>query len=270
MLRREHEVADAEHRVRPGGKDGDPLGVVERLVEREGDFRALGAADPVALHHLNRLGPVDRAEIEQLVGVVGDAEEPLLEIAGLDRRPAALADADAALVAQHLLVGQRRVAGGAPVGRGAPAVGEVVLVQLQEPPLGPAVVLRVRGGELAIPVEARAHLLQLAAHRLHVLVGPLLRVGLVLDRGVLGGQAEGVEAEREEHVVALHPLPARRRVARRHRVPVPDVQVAAGVGQHREEEVRLALVRVGRAVEPVDRPAPPPARLDLGGVVIGR
>ena len=145
-----------------------------------------------------------------------------------------------------------------------------MLVELEEPPLGPAVVLRVGGGELAIPVEARAHLLQLAAHRLHVLVGPLLGVRLVLDRGVLRGQAEGVEAEREEHVVALHPLPARRRVARRHRVPVPDVQIPAGVGQHREEEVGLALVRVGRAVEAVDRPAPPPARLDLARVVVRR
>ena len=35
---------------------------------------------------------------------------------------------------------------------------------------------------------------------------PLARLGAALDRGVLGGQAEGVEADREEHVVALHPL----------------------------------------------------------------
>ena len=33
---------------------------------------------------------------------------------------------------------------------------------------------------------------------------PLQRVDAALDRGVLGRQAEGVEAHREEHVVAVH------------------------------------------------------------------
>ena len=267
---REHEVADAEDGIGAGGEDSDAVGVVERLVEREGDLRAFGAADPVALHHLDRLWPVDRGEVEQLVGVVGDAEEPLLEVAGLDDRGAALAVAVAEVVAQHLFVGQHGAAGGAPVGGGAVAVGQAVLVELEEPPLGPAVVLRVGGGEFAVPVEAGAHLLELAAHRLDVAVGPLFGVRVVLDGGVFGGQAEGVEAEREEHVVALHPLPAGGGVAGGHRVPVADVQVAAGVGQHGEEEVGLARVLIGRAVEAVDRPSSAPARLDLGGVVGGR
>ena len=34
---------------------------------------------------------------------------------------------------------------------------------------------------------------------------PVERVAAALDRGVLGGQPEGVEADREEHVVAVHP-----------------------------------------------------------------
>ena len=273
VFRGEHEVADAEDGVGAGGEDGDAVDIAEiagGVVEREGDFRAFGAADPVALHHLDRFGPVDGAEVEQLVGVVGDAEEPLLEVARLDDRAAAFAGTRSSVVAQHLLVGQYGAAGWAPVGGGASAVGEAVAVELEEPPLGPAVVLRIGGGELAIPVEAGAHLLELAAHRLDVAVGPLFGVGAVLDRGVFGGQAECVEAEREEHVVALHALPAGGGVAGGHRVPVPDVQIAAGVGEHGQEEVGGAVVLVGGAVEAVDLPAPPPARLDLAGVVVGQ
>ena len=269
VLGGEDEIADAKHGVGSRGEDADAIDLAGRLVEREGDFSALGAADPVALHQLDRLGPVDRGEVEQLIGVVGDAEEPLLEISGLDDGFAALAAADAGVVAVDLLIGEHGHAGGAPVGGGASAIGEAVVVELQEPPLGPAVVLRVGGRELAVPVEARAHVLKLAAHPLDVVVGPLLGVCVVLDRGVFGGQAERVEGDGEHHVEALHALPTRGNVARSHGVPVADMEVAARVGQHGEQEVGRALVVVGRAVEPIGVPAGAPARLDFGGVVVG-
>ena len=73
---------------------------------------------------------------------------------------------------------------------------------------------------------------QLAAHVGDVLVGPCLGVDAALDGGVLGRQAEGVEADREEHVVAAHAHVAGAGIRGRHGVPVPDVQVAGGVGQH--------------------------------------
>ena len=53
--------------------------------------------------------------------------------------------------------------------------------------------------------------LQLLAHALDVGIGPGLGVDAALDGGVLGGQAEGVEADREEDVVALHAHEARAR-----------------------------------------------------------
>ena len=44
----------------------------------EGDFDAFAAADPVALHGEDLLGPVDEAaEVKEFVGVLGYAEEPL-------------------------------------------------------------------------------------------------------------------------------------------------------------------------------------------------
>ena len=85
------------------------------------------------------LGPVDLVEVvEQPVGVVGDPEEPLLELAHLDLVPAALAAA-----VDHLLVGEHGLVVRAPLDRRLLAVREAALEQLQEDPLRPAVVARL-------------------------------------------------------------------------------------------------------------------------------
>ncbi len=86
--------------------------------------------------------------VEQLLGVVGDLEEPLLEVALLDQVARPLAGA----VGQHLLVGQHGLAAGAPVDGGALAVGQARLEQPQEDPLGPADVVGVVALDLAAPV----------------------------------------------------------------------------------------------------------------------
>ena len=49
-------------------------------------------------------------------------------------------------------------------------VSQTVLVQLQEDPLGPLVVLGVGGVDLAIPVKGEAQRLELAAEMVHVLL----------------------------------------------------------------------------------------------------
>ncbi len=74
-----HEEGRAEERVRAGGEDG----IVDvELLAAEVHLGALAAADPVALHRLHVLGPLDPVEVaEQPLGVVGDAQEPLLELA---------------------------------------------------------------------------------------------------------------------------------------------------------------------------------------------
>ena len=89
-----------------------------------------------------------------------------------------------------------------------------------------------------------------------------------LDGRVLGGQAEGIEADGEEDVVAVHAQEARARVGRRLDVPVADVQVARGVGVHREQVVvGLAVVVEVGVVEPQLLPASLPVGLDGGRVV---
>ena len=77
----------------------------------EVDLGALGAADPVRLLGPDRGRPIEAVELEQLIGVGGRPQEPLLEVAFLDEGAAAPA---AAIGSLDLLAGQRPVVG-APV-----------------------------------------------------------------------------------------------------------------------------------------------------------
>ena len=122
VLGREHEEGRAVQRVRPRREDGD-VGV--ELLDAEDDLGALAPADPVALDRLRALGPVAarrQVEAEQLVGVGGDLEEPLLEVAQLDQRAAALA-----VAVDHVLVRDHGLVVRAPVHRRRLAVGEPAL-----------------------------------------------------------------------------------------------------------------------------------------------
>ena len=143
MLGGEDEEGGAEESVGPGGEDGE---VELELLAAEDDLGALGAADPVALHRHHVLGPgLEQVEVlEQAVGVLGDPEEPLLEVALLDEGAAALA-----VAVDHLLVGEHGLVVRAPLDRGLVAVGEVALEQAQEDPLGPAVVLGLEWLEIS-------------------------------------------------------------------------------------------------------------------------
>ena len=64
--------------------------------------------------------------------------------------------------------------------------------------------------------------------------GGTLRIVVEPNPSLAGLQqlTERIKANREHHVVAAHPHEARARIGRRHREPVTDVQVAAGIGQH--------------------------------------
>ena len=121
-------------------RSSSPPGVMVGRRGLEDDLAALGPADPVRLLDLDRLGQVDAAEVEQLVGVLRDPQVPLVEVALLDLRAAAPAVAVGAL---DLLAGERPVVR-APVDRRLLAVGQAGLQELQEEPLVPAVVRRGR------------------------------------------------------------------------------------------------------------------------------
>ena len=140
-----------EQGVRASGEHTDRL---VAPIDAEVDVGALGSSDPVALHGEDAIGPVALEPVhvvEQTLGVVGDLEVPLIELT--------LGDDGATTVAAavlDLLVGQHGLVVGAPVGPRVLAVGQPLLEELQEEPLGPVVVLLVGGVQSLAPVEGDA------------------------------------------------------------------------------------------------------------------
>ena len=105
VLGRQHHVGGAEQRVRPGGEDADACVAARRSAPIRNckvHLRAFAAADPVPLHFLERIAPVDGVEVlQQPLGVGGDAQHPLAHRLADDREAA-----DLALAVHDLLVGQ--------------------------------------------------------------------------------------------------------------------------------------------------------------------
>ncbi len=121
VLRRQHHVGRAEQRVGAGREDLDLL-----VADREAHAGAVAAPDPVALHGLDLLRPVQPVQVvDQPVGVRGDPHHPLAQVPPEHGEVAALA----AAVGGDLLVGQHRAQAGAPVHRRLGQVGQAVLVQ---------------------------------------------------------------------------------------------------------------------------------------------
>ena len=136
--------------IRPGAR-----------LQRKLHARALRPSDPVPLHRQNLVGPAREPvrRIEELVGVGGNPEEPLLEVARFDRRAAAPAAA-----VHDLFVGQNRVVHWTPVHRGLAPIGEPFLEHADEEPLVPLVIVGIARGDLALPRVADAEALELALH----------------------------------------------------------------------------------------------------------
>src|SRR5690606_15318242 len=120
-----------------------------------------------------------------------------------------------------------------------------------EDPLRPLVVARVGGVDRVVPVVHRARALELPREVGDVLRDQLHRVGADLEREILRVDAEGVEADRLEDVVALEAPEATVDVRAREGVDVAHVQpLGGGVGEHHQVVERAArlverLLRVG-------------------------
>ena len=270
VLGRQHEEGGAEQRVGTGREDRD---VDAEVVLPEDHLGALRAADPVALHGQHALGPrLERLHVvEQAVGVVGDLEEPLLEVLRLDRRAAPLA-----VPVDDLLVRQHRLVLRAPVDGRRALVRQAAVEQLQEDPLRPVVVLRIGGRQLARPVDRPAHPVHLLADLRDVAADDVAGRLAGADGGVLGRQPERVVAHRVQHQVAVAPLEVRDDVAHRVVRHVPHVEVARRVREHLEHvavrpPVRLRVGGVRRLEGSLGRPHGLPAGLDrLVVVALGR
>ena len=241
MLRSHGQVGHAHERVGAGGEDAERRGALGDLEMR---LDALGAANPMALHRADRLGPaLERIEPgEQFLGVIGDPEEPLRDQAPLDRGARA-----PALAVDDLLVGEHRLIDRVPVDQRSFLVDEALPEQLQKKPLLPPVIVRPAGRELAAPIVAETQALELGAHVLDVGVGPLGGRDAVLDGGVLGRQPEGVPAHGLQDIPAPHALVARDHIPDGVVADMPHVELPARIGEHRETVKLLAPGILGGA-----------------------
>ena len=246
VLGSQDKEGDAKKGIGSRGEDGDLAlvaldGLAILVAQGKVDLGALGATDPVGLHLLDALGPAGELlqVVEQLLRVLGDFEVPLLKVALLG-----LGAAAPALALSDLLVGQNGLAGGAPVDRVLLAVDQALFPQLLKDPLTPAVVVGAAGLDHAIQIVGEAHALHRGERLVHVLIRPGGSLRVVLDGGVLGRQAKGIEADGMQHVVAAHAGLTGHGIADGVVARVAHVQVARRIREHLEH-VLLGLAVVG-------------------------
>ena len=195
----------------------------------------MAAADPVALLGLDALDVIHIVQIvDQALGILRDGEHPLTLLLAHDLAAAALAD-----TVDDLFVGEHALAARAPVDGHGGLIGQTVLIHLQEDPLRPLIVARIGRIDRTVPVKAVAEHFELLGEVGNVVFRHDSRVDMVLDGVVLGRQAEGVKADREQNVVALHPALAADDIHRRERARVADVQALAGGVRELDQAVKL-------------------------------
>ncbi len=195
---------------------------------------------------------------EEPLGVVGDAEEPLAQVA-LDHLEATALTVSV----DDLFVGEHRLVVGTPVHRRLRLVGEAPVEQLQEQPLVPAVVVGVMRGQLPPPVVHGTQTLDLLGHLADLGLGVLPGMDAGADGGVLGREPEAVPTDGREDVVPPHRHEAGEQVAVGVVADVTLVQRPGRVGIH-AQVVELGPGGVGLHLEDArGGPALLPLGLDL-------
>ena len=236
MLRGHDHEGDAVERIAPGRVD---LHHVFGTGDREIHECAFGAADPghfLLLDAVREIEPVEA--VKKLVRVFGDPQIP-----DVLRQLDDVAVADIAFAALGVFVGKDDLAVRAVVDERFRTEYEAVLEQFQEDPLGPLVVIRTRGREFPAPVEGEADAFQLICEVLDILLRNDVRVGVRLDRVVFRRQAEGVIAEREQDVIALHAALSGEHFDARIGLDMADVHAGARRIRELDEAVPLRLFR---------------------------
>ncbi len=263
MFRSQHHVTGSGQRVRPGGEHREGGGWISG--DRKGDLGPLRSADPVGLHGADTLGPaVELIQVlEQCLGVVGDAQKPLIQLPLLHQGPGTPGSA----VGIHLFVRQHRLVDGIPVDRRVLAVRQPTVKEFKEQPLGPAVVIAVAGRLFAIPVDGQSETVELAAHLFDVSVRPFAGVDIPFDRCVLCRKAEGIPSHRMKNGMAAHPLHPRDHIRDHVVAHVTHVQSSRGIREHRQRVENRSCRILWGSVRPKVTPTRLPALLQFGGLV---
>ena len=247
MLWSQNHKSNTKSSIGTGGKYPDLLFLYSGVVKGKGNLSALALAYPVPLHYFYPLWPVNAIMFHKLIGIFGDAEEPLLQISPTHCGTTALTEAPA----HYLFISQHRLAVGAPVNRSLAPISQISIVKLQEEPLCPLVVLRQAGNYLSTPVVDSAYALELTAHVFDILHRPGKGMNAPLDSGILGGQTKGIETHRVKYIITLQSLKSGVNIRWCHGIPVPDMEVARGIGEHSQCIKFGAGVILSNFVEPI-------------------
>ena len=263
VFRCQHHVARPREGVGSGGEHGDRL--ILCSLNAEADLRPFRATDPVGLHGAHPFRPALEGVqvVEQRLGVVGDAQEPLIQLALFHQS----SGAPGAAVTIHLLIGQHGLVDGIPVDGGVLAIGQPPFEQFKEQPLGPAVVVAVAGRLFAAPIDRKAKAIQLRPHLIDVAVGPLAGVHIAFDRRVFSGKSEGIPAHRMQHGMAPHALNPGDHIGDHVVAHMAHVQASRGVREHRQGKESGLLTSFFCGVHPIRLPTLLPALLQRSGVI---
>ena len=259
VVRGQHQIGGSVNGVGSGGEDADRLRRSAPIGRHhaETQFSPFRAADPVGLHRAHPLRPARQGGqvIHQGIGIGGDAQKPLAQQAFFHLCPRAPGPP----FAIHLFVGQHGLVDRIPVDAGLLLIGQAGIEELQEQPLGPAVVVGMAGGDLPLPVDRKAQPLQLAAHLGNVLLGPVRRIDAPFNRRVLRRQPERIPAHRMQHAPAPHALHAGIDIGDHIVAHMAHVQAPRGIGEHREGIAGLSFALLRGVVQIEFTPAPLPA-----------
>ena len=129
-----------------------------------------------------------------------------------------------ALAVHDFFIGQHRPQCGTPVDGHFGDIGQTTFVQLEKDPLSPAVVVRIAGRYLTVPVIREAKSLNLTPEGLNIALGGLSWMGSGFNSVLFGGQPERVPAHRMQDVKAAHPLVAGQNIGRRVALRMADMQ----------------------------------------------
>ena len=146
---RNNHISSAEERIGPCCVD------TQNIVfscQPEIHLRSLAASDPVLLGDFYLIDIINEIQIlDQSVRVLRNLKHPLALHLTYDRTAAAFAYA-----VHDLLIRQSDLTGGTPVDRHLRLIGKPLLIQLEENPLRPLIIRRIRCINLAAPVKGIA------------------------------------------------------------------------------------------------------------------
>ena len=140
MLRGDDHICGSEEGVTSCGEDLEfPVRVFLKAFDLEQHGCAFGLADPVALHELDALRPVDKIQvIQESLSICCYLQDPLADVLLLH-----LCSATLALSFLDLFIGKSGLAVGAPVDGSLTLIGKALLKELLEDPLCPVIIVRI-------------------------------------------------------------------------------------------------------------------------------